>query len=198
MFCRILSICLLIILCKQVRGEDHELVYNNDIVYYDECRISVSPRNHQQPVRAYAQIQRPCNGTLLWTYPNLQLTLTLVNLENDVFTLCFEKKILDDNLVRSVKFLDSKTNQTHDMKEIRTISGSVLCALSQGNRVSTVIEAQPLYAGVYLRYAMFNDRHPWTTGPFPGWERSEKYLYGPQEIIPMKQKKIHRKQKKIH
>jgi hypothetical protein len=191
------TIILLILTCK-ISSEKHELIYNEDIVYYDECRITVSPRNYLQPVRAYVQIQNPCNGTLLWTYPNLQLTLTIVNLENDPFTLCFEKKSLDEKLIRSIKNLNLNTNQTTNMREMNINSGSVLCTTSDGNRLGTIIEAEPLYAGIYLRYAMFNERHPWTSGPFPGWERSEKYLYGPQEFIPVRQKKVRRNRKKIH
>ena len=187
-----------LIFASQISGEEHELIYNNDIVYYDECRITVSPRNYLQPARALAQIQKPCNGTLLWTHPNLQLTLTIINLENDSFSLCFEKKSIDEKLIRSVKNLDFNTNQAMNMREINTNTGVVLCATSTGNRLSTVIEAEPLYGGVYLRYAMFNERHPWTTGPFPGWERSEKYLYGPHESVPMKQKKTRRNRKKIY
>lgn len=189
---------ILLVLTNKISGEEHELVYNNDIVYYDECRISVSPRNYLQPVNAYVQVQKPCNGTLLWTYPNLQLTLTLVNLENDPFTLCFERKSLDEKFVRSIKNLNLNTNQTTNMREMNSNAVPLLCTTSQGNRLGTVIEAEPLYGGVYLRYAMFNDRHPWTSGPYPGWERSEKYLYGPQEVIPTKQKKIRRNRKKIH
>jgi hypothetical protein len=45
---------------------------------------------------------------------------------------------------------------------------------------------------------MFNNRHPWTTGPYPGWDRSEKYLYGPPELIPIKQKKTRRNRKIFH
>ncbi|CAF0752179.1 unnamed protein product [Rotaria sordida] len=75
-----LFIVVVLILTYKISGENHELIYNYDIVYYDECRLSVSPRNYLQPVTAYAQIQKPCNGTLLWIYPNLQLTLTLINL----------------------------------------------------------------------------------------------------------------------
>jgi len=193
----LIFVILLILICK-ISGEEHELIYNEDIVYYDECRITVSPRNHLQPVRAYVQIQRPCNGTLLWTYPNLNLTLTIVNLENDSFTLCFEKKSLDEKLVRSIKNFNLITNQTTNMREVNNHLGSVLCTTSDGNRLGTIIEAEPIYAGVYLRYAMFNERHPWSTGPFPGWERSEKYLYGPQELIPIKQRKIRRNRKKMH
>ncbi|CAF4728073.1 unnamed protein product, partial [Rotaria sp. Silwood2] len=181
-----------------ISGEEHELIYNNDIVYYDECRLSVSPRNYLQPVNAYAQIQKPCNGTLLWTYPNLHLTLTLVNLENEPFTLCFEKKPIEDKLIRSIKSINLDTKQTNNMREIDTSSGVLLCATSQEHRLSTIIEAQPFYAGVYIRYAMFNKRHPWTQGPHPGWERSEKYLYGPTELKPTKQKKIRHNRKKIH
>jgi hypothetical protein len=186
------------ILTNQISGEQHELIYNNDIVYYDECRITVSPRNHLEPVRAYVQILKPCNGTLLWTNPNLHLTLTIVNLENDPFTLCFERKSLDEKLIASIKTINLNTNQTTDMVERNTNVGSILCSTSQENRLSTIIEAQPLYGGVYLRYAMFNERHPWTSGPYPGWERSEKYLYGPQEFVPIKRKKIRRNRKKIH
>jgi hypothetical protein len=174
-----LFIVILLILTCKISGENHELIYNDDIVYYDECRVTVSPRNYLQPVRAYVQIQKPCNGTLLWTYPNLQLTLTIVNLENDSFTLCFEKKPLDEKLIRSIKSFDLNTNQTIDMSEMTTHLGLLLCTKSNENRLATIIEAEPLYGGVYLRYAMFNERHPWTSGPFPGWERSEKYLYGP-------------------
>lgn len=199
MYYSLLCLCVLGVFTGEISGEEHELIYNNDIVYYDECRLTVSPRDYLQPVRAYAQIQRPCNGTLLWTNPNLHLTITIVNLENDPFTLCFEKKVIHENLIRSIKYIDLNNNRTNNMREINAISGPVLCATSQGNRVSAVIEAQPIHAGVYLRYAMFNDRHPWTTGPFPGWERSEKYLYGPPEAIPTKQKKLRRRyQKKIH
>lgn len=190
-------IVLLILTCK-ISGEEHELIYNEDIVYYDECRITVSPRNHFQPARAYVQVQKPCNGTLLWIYPNLQLTLTIVNLENDSFTLCFEKKSIEENLARSIKNIDLNTNQTNNMREIKLNSGIVLCSQSTGNRLSTIIEAQPLYAGVYLRYAMYNERHPWTSGPYPGWERSEKYLYGPPELAIIKTKKIRRNRKKIY
>jgi len=189
---------LLFVFTYKISSEKHELIYNDDIVYYDECRITVSPRNYLQPVRAYVQIQKPCNGTLLWTHPNLQLSLTIVNLENDSFTLCFERKSLDERLIRSIKNFDLNINQTTTMREINANSGSVLCATSHGDRLSTIIEAEPLYGGVYLRYAMFNERHPWTSGPYPGWERSEKYLYGPLEVIPMKRKKIRRNRKKIH
>jgi hypothetical protein len=191
-------IIILFVLTSKISGEKHELIYNNDIVYYDECRITVSPRNHNQPVRAYAQIQKPCNGTLLWIYPNLQLTLTIVNLENDSFTLCYERKSIENKHISSIKNLNLNTNQTNNMREINTNSGTILCATSDGNRLATIIEAQPLFAGVYLRYAMYNERHPWTSGPYPGWERSEKYLYGPQESAPIKQKKIRRNRKKIH
>jgi hypothetical protein len=195
---KLLVLVFLFVFTCTICGEEHELIYNDDIVYYDECRITVSPRNYLQPVRAYAQIQKPCNGSLLWTHPNLQLTLTLVNLENDPFTLCFDAKSLNDKHIRSIKNFDTNTNQVMNMREVNTNSGSVLCATSVGNRLSTVIEAEPLYGGVYLRYAMFNDRHPWTAGPYPGWERSEKYLYGPPALIPMKQKKVRRNRKKIH
>lgn len=177
--------------------DDHQLIYNNDIVYYDECRITVSPKIHSQPVRAYVQVQKPCNGSLLWTYPNSNLTLTLVNLENDIFTICFERKILQEKLIRSILIFNGQSDGYRAMKEMSTNNVAVLCAPSQGNQVSIVIEAEPIYAGVHLRYAMFNDRHPWTAGPFPGWQRSEKYLYGPQakENKPTKSKKIrpHRK-----
>jgi len=193
-----LFIVILLILTCKISGENHELIYNDDIVYYDECRVTVSPRNYLQPVRAYVQIQKPCNGTLLWTYPNLQLTLTIVNLENDSFTLCFEKKPLDEKLIRSIKSFNLNTNQTTDLSEMTTHLSLLLCTKSNENRLATIIEAEPLYGGVYLRYAMFNERHPWTSGPFPGWERSEKYLYGPPEFIPIKQKKIRRNRKKIH
>ena len=192
---------LFVIVCVvvgEIASNEHELIYNEDFVYYDECRVTVSPRNYLHPVRAYTQVQKPCNGTLLWTYPNLQLTLTVVNLENDSFTICFEKKSLDDRLVRSIQGFDAHTNQTYPMREMQVNSGTLLCSNSQGNRVSVVIEAQPLYAGVHLRYAMFNERHPWTAGPFPGWERSEKYLYGPVEQVPIKQKKVRRNRKKLH
>lgn len=195
---QLILISLFLLTCK-IFSEEHELIYNNDIVYYDECRLTVSPRDHEQPVNAYAQVQQPCNGTLLWIYPNLHLTLTLVNLENDPFTLCFERKSLDDKLIRSIKTLDLNTNKTGNMREMSSNSIPLLCTISQGNRLGAIIEAEPRYAGVYLRYAMFNDRHPWTAGPYPGWERSEKYLYGPQnEIIPIKQKKERRNRKKIH
>ena len=190
---------LIILICGtcHISGEEHELIYNDDIVYYDECRITVSPRNHQRPVRAFAQIQKPCNGTLLWTYPNLQLTLTLVNLENDEFTVCFERKILDDKLVRAVNLFNPNNNETSSLKELNGPSNPLLCTKSNGNRVSIIFDAQPLYAGVYIRYAMFNQRHPWTTGPYPGWERSEKYLYGPQDSIVKKQKKKSRTNRKM-
>lgn len=188
-------ICFLCLFTCRIFGEPHELVFNEDIVYYDECRISVSPRYYLRPVNAYAQVQKPCNGTLLWTYPNMQLTLTIVNLEKDPFTICFEQKSIDENLVRSIKLFDSKTNQSSPMRKLNISTVSLLCASSDGNRVSTVIEAQPIYSGVYLRYAMFNERHPWTAGPYPGWERSEKYLYGPAETAPMKKKKMRRNRK---
>ncbi|CAF0933069.1 unnamed protein product [Adineta steineri] len=193
-----LFLSILLILISKISSEEHELIYNEHIVYYDECRITVSPRNYLQPIHAFAQIQQPCNGTLLWTYPNLHLTLTIANLENDPFTICFEKKSIDDNHVRSIKHIDTKTNATSNMRELRVNSGMLLCSTSEGNRLSTIIEAQPFYAGVHLRYSMFNERHPWTNGPYPGWERSEKYLYGPQEQAPMKQKKIRRNRKKLH
>ncbi|UJR25990.1 hypothetical protein I4U23_007337 [Adineta vaga] len=191
----------LVIVCffiGKIFSEEHELIYNEDFVYYDECRVTVSPRNYLQPVRAYTQVQKPCNGTLLWTYPNLNLTLTIVNLENDSFTICFEKKSIEEKLVRSIKSFYSKTNQTNPMHEVHGSSGTLLCSTSQGNRISVIIEALPLYAGIHLRYAMFNERHPWTAGPYPGWERSEKYLFGPPEHIPMKQKKVRRNRKKLH
>lgn len=191
-------LALFLFAAASVSCEEHELIYNEDFVYYDECRISVSPRQYLHPVRAFAQVQKPCNGTLLWTYPKSHLTLTIANLENDSFTLCFEKKAIEENLVRSIKQLDARTNQTHDAREFRVNSGVLLCSASQGNRASVVIEAQPLYAGVHLRYAMYNERHPWTTGPFPGWERSEKYLYGPVDRAPMKRKKIHRNRQKVY
>jgi hypothetical protein len=102
-------------------------------------------------------------------------------------------------LIRSIKVLDGNKNPQADMmRELGSNGVALLCMKSDGNRVSAVLEAQPLYAGVYLRYAMFNDRHPWTSGPYPGWERSEKYLYGPPEQIPMKQKKIRRTRKMAH
>ena len=190
-----LFIIVLLVFTSKNSGEKHELIYNEDFVYYDECRITVSPRNHQQPARAFAQIQKPCNGTLLWMYPNLQLTLTILNLENDSFTLCYDKKPIEDKHIRSIKNLNLNTNQTTNMREINSNVGSLLCATSDENRLTTIIEAQPNFAGVYLRYAMFNERHPWTSGPYPGWERSEKYLYGPQELKP---KKLRRNRKKIH
>lgn len=194
-----LFIVVLLILTGKLYADEHELIFNNDIVYYDECRISVSPRNYFQPVNAYAQIQKPCNGTLLWTHPNLHLTLTLVNLENDPFTLCYEKKPLDDNFIRSIKQIDLETNQTNSLREVNSGSGVLLCTSSKTNRLSTIIEAQPLYAGVYIRYGMFNERHPWSLGPYPGWERSEKYLYGPTVHESMKKKKTRRyRKKKIH
>jgi hypothetical protein len=198
MYVRVLSMMAFILFICRISSETHELIYNEDFVYYDECRISVSPRNYLRPVRAYAQVQKPCNGTLLWTYPNLQLTLTIVNLENDSFTLCFERKALDENLIRSIKTFDINNNQMNAMKELDSHGVRLLCTKSDGNRVSTIIDAQPLYAGVYLRYAMFNERHPWTSGPYPGWERSEKYLYGPIELIPIKQKKMQRTRKIAH
>ena len=113
-------------------------------------------------------------------------------------SICFEKKSIDEKLIRAIKSIDVNTNQTTSMRDIKTNVGTVLCSTSHGNRLSTIIEAQPFYAGVHVPYAMFNERHPWTTGPFPGWERSEKYLYGPVEQIPIKQKKIRRNRKKIH
>ena len=194
---RVLLILGLLFFAGQILGEEHELIYNNDHVYYDECRVTVSPRNYLQPPRAYVQIQRPCNGTLLWTHPNLQLTLTMVNLENDPFTLCFEKKSLDKKLIQGVKQLNEQTNQTTTMREINTNSGTVLCATSTNSRLAVVIDAEPAYGGIYLPYAMYNQRHPWTSGPYPGWERSGKYLFGPTGSVPLKQKKIRRNRKKF-
>ena len=198
MFNREVLLVVVLFSAGKISCEEHELIYNEDFVYYDECRITVSPRNHLHPVRAYAQVQKPCNGTLLWTYPNLQLTLTIANLENDSFNICFEKKSIEEKLIRSIKHVDLSTNQTHDMREFKANFGTLLCSASEGNRVSVVIEAHPLYAGIHLRYAMFNERHPWTSGPYPGWERSEKYLYGPAGHIPKKQKKIRRNRKKVY
>ena len=196
--CVVLLLVSLLFSTGEILGEKHELIYNNDFVYYDECRITVSPRNYLQPPRAYIQIQKPCNGTLLWTHPNLQLTLSIVNLENDSFTLCFDRKSLDEKLIRGIKHLDVHTNQPSNLREISGHTGTVLCATSTGNRLSIAIDAEPAYAGVYLPYAMFNQRHPWTSGPHPGWERSEKYLYGPTNAVPLKQKKIRRNRKKVY
>ncbi|CAF3327733.1 unnamed protein product [Rotaria socialis] len=197
MYNRGLFITIAFVFTCRISGEKHELIYNKDIVYYDECRISISPRNHLQPVNAYVQIQKPCNGTLLWTYPKLHLKLTVVNLENEPFTLCFEQKSIEQKLIRSIQSINLDTNQTSDMREEQSSSGLVLCTTSVGTRLAVIIEAQPLYAGVYLPYAMFSQSHPWTAGPYPSWQRSEKYLYGPNELTPQKKKKLRRTRKKI-
>lgn len=186
-----------LVLTYKISAEKHELIYNNDIVYYDECRISVSPRNYLQPVAAYVQIQKPCNGTLLWTYPNLDLTLTIVNLENEPFTICFEQKPIEQKLIRSIKVLHFETKQKVNMREESTNTGVVLCATSSENRIIAVIEAEPLYGGVYIPYAMFSKNHPWTTGPNPSWQRSDKYLYGPNESMQKKKKKMRQHRRKM-
>lgn len=185
----LLSVTVFIVVLPSIDGKQLPL-YNDDIVYYDECRITVSPKNYLQPVRAFAQIQRPCNGTLLWSFPNLYLTLTLVNLENETFTVCFDGKAVRDGFVRSIKHLDLITSEQKLMENLSNNESNFLCAKSNENRVSVIVEAQPLFAGVYLNYAMFNQRHPWKDGSNGIWERSEKYLYGPQEKAPMRKKKI--------
>ncbi|CAF0943477.1 unnamed protein product [Didymodactylos carnosus] len=170
-------------------------LYNteNSITYYDECRITVSPRIVGKPIRTYAQIQKPCNGTLLWSYPNNNLTLEIINLENEQFTFCIDQKSLKDKLIRSIVGINN------DLPVQMIIQSDLSCATSTSNKLTLFITAEPLYAGIYLQYAMYNSQHPWNNGANPWWQRSEKYLYGPPSSMGVKRvKKGNRRRKLIH
>ncbi|CAF1155790.1 unnamed protein product [Didymodactylos carnosus] len=119
--------------------------------------------------------------------PMNNLTLTIINLQREPFTFCVDRKplkanyinsinvldLIDQKLIRTSEYYHNGNDINHHHSNNKKSSEPLLCTKSDGDHLTLYIEAGAPWKGIYLPFAMFNERNPWKNVPSPGHQRSE-------------------------